>query len=164
MYTCILLYIYIYIYTYIYIYIYIHIYTYIYIYIYIYIHIHMLYMCIVFHRLHESKCGRQTKPRAIAKFNGALGHGLSGLVQLASLLAIAGSGTIQQHLSEGERCTKLVGGWATPLKNMNVNWDDEIPNIWENSKNGNQTTNQKKTEWIWILRIHVSIFWAASWL
>ena len=20
----------------------------------------------------------------------------------------------------------------TPLKNMNVNWDDEIPNIWEN--------------------------------
>ena len=27
---------------------------------------------------------------------------------------------------------KLVGGWATPLKNMNVNWDDEIPNIWEN--------------------------------
>ena len=24
----------------------------------------------------------------------------------------------------------LVGGWATPLKNMKVNWDDEIPNIW----------------------------------
>ena len=22
----------------------------------------------------------------------------------------------------------LVGGWATPLKNMNVNWDDDIPN------------------------------------
>ena len=35
----------------------------------------------------------------------------------------------------------LVGGWATPLKNMEVNWDD-IPNIWENAKNGNQTTNQ----------------------
>ena len=28
----------------------------------------------------------------------------------------------------------LVGGWATPLKNMKVNWDDEIPNIWENKK------------------------------
>ena len=28
----------------------------------------------------------------------------------------------------------LVGGWATPLKNMKVNWDDEIPNIWENNK------------------------------
>ena len=27
--------------------------------------------------------------------------------------------------------SNLVGGWATPLKNMNVNWDDEIPNIWE---------------------------------
>ena len=23
----------------------------------------------------------------------------------------------------------LVGGWATPLKNMNVSWDDDIPNI-----------------------------------
>ena len=23
----------------------------------------------------------------------------------------------------------LVGGWATPLKNMKVNWDDEIPNL-----------------------------------
>ena len=28
--------------------------------------------------------------------------------------------------------THLVGGWATPLKNMKVNWDDELPNIWEN--------------------------------
>ena len=28
----------------------------------------------------------------------------------------------------------LVGGWATPLKNMKVNWDDEQPNIWENKK------------------------------
>ena len=23
-----------------------------------------------------------------------------------------------------------------------VNWDDELPNIWENAKNGNQTTNR----------------------
>ena len=23
----------------------------------------------------------------------------------------------------------LAGGWATPLKNMKVNWDDDIPNI-----------------------------------
>ena len=23
---------------------------------------------------------------------------------------------------------KLVGGWATPLKNMKVSWDDYIPN------------------------------------
>ena len=28
----------------------------------------------------------------------------------------------------------LVGGSATPLKNMKVNWDDDIPNIWENKK------------------------------
>ena len=26
----------------------------------------------------------------------------------------------------------LVGGWATPLKNMKVNADDDIPNIWGN--------------------------------
>ena len=36
----------------------------------------------------------------------------------------------------------LVGGSATPLKNMKVHWDDEIPNIWENKIHGNQTTNQ----------------------
>ena len=29
---------------------------------------------------------------------------------------------------------QLVGGWATPLKNMKVNWDDDIPNLWENKK------------------------------
>ena len=26
----------------------------------------------------------------------------------------------------------LVGGWATPLKNMKVSWDDDIPHIWKN--------------------------------
>ena len=36
----------------------------------------------------------------------------------------------------------LVGGWATPLKNRKVNWDDDIPNINGKIKNGNQTTNQ----------------------
>ena len=40
----------------------------------------------------------------------------------------------------------LVGGWATPLKNMKVNWDDyfgmmTFP-IYGKIKNGNQTTNQ----------------------
>ena len=28
----------------------------------------------------------------------------------------------------------LVGGGPTPLKNMKVNGDDDIPNIWENKK------------------------------
>ena len=29
----------------------------------------------------------------------------------------------------------LVGGWATPLKNMKVNWDDENSQyFWENKK------------------------------
>ena len=35
----------------------------------------------------------------------------------------------------------LVGGWATPLKNMKVSWDDYKPNINGTIKNGNQTTN-----------------------
>jgi hypothetical protein len=29
----------------------------------------------------------------------------------------------------------LVGGIPTPLKNMKVSWDDEIPNIWKNVPN-----------------------------
>ena len=28
----------------------------------------------------------------------------------------------------------LVGGWATHLKHMKVNWDDDIPNIWTKIK------------------------------
>jgi hypothetical protein len=36
----------------------------------------------------------------------------------------------------------LVGGWATPLKNMKVTWDDDIPNIWKVIKLMLQTTNQ----------------------
>ena len=34
----------------------------------------------------------------------------------------------------------LVGGMPTPLKNMKVSWDCEIPNIWK-IKNMFQTTN-----------------------
>ena len=28
----------------------------------------------------------------------------------------------------------MVGGWPTPLKNMKVKWDDEIPNMWKHEK------------------------------
>ena len=38
-------------------------------------------------------------------------------------------------------CTILVGGWATPLKNMTSSIGMIIPNIW-GKKKGNQTTNQ----------------------
>ena len=47
----------------------------------------------------------------------------------------------------------LVGGWAIPLKNMKVNWDDEIPNISGKIKNGNQTTNQ--IIYIYIMYIYI---------
>ena len=30
--------------------------------------------------------------------------------------------------------SELVGGIPTPLKNMKVSWDDDIPNIWRNKK------------------------------
>ena len=41
----------------------------------------------------------------------------------------------------------LVGGWGwTPLKNMKVNWDDDIPNIWENKKCSKPPTRLWRTE------------------
>jgi len=36
--------------------------------------------------------------------------------------------------------SSLVGGIPTPLKNMKVSWDFDIPNIWK--KNMFQSTNQ----------------------
>ena len=36
----------------------------------------------------------------------------------------------------------LVGGIPTPLKNMKVSWDYEIPNIWKVIRVMFQTTNQ----------------------
>ena len=58
-----------------------------------------------------------------------------------------------------------TGWWAraTPSWKMMefVNWDDDIPNpiyFWENTKNGNQTTNQiyvllLVSEWVYLYRI-----------
>ena len=38
--------------------------------------------------------------------------------------------------------TYLVGGCcSTPLKNMKVNWDDDIPNLWENKLSRQETPN-----------------------
>ena len=34
----------------------------------------------------------------------------------------------------------LVGGIPTPLKNMKINWDDDIPNIWKNKSHVPVTT------------------------
>ena len=50
------------------------------------------------------------------------------------------SGVVKRGL-QGNPPTYLVGGWPTPLKNMKVGWDDDIPNIWKNKKMF-QTTNQ----------------------
>jgi hypothetical protein len=37
----------------------------------------------------------------------------------------------------------LVGGIPTPLKNMKVSWDDDIPNIWKNKKYSKPPTSNK---------------------
>jgi len=51
-------------------------------------------------------------------------------------------------VSEYVSYSKLSGWWLspTPLKNMKVNWDDDIPNIWKVIKFMFQTTNQ-----LWII-------------
>ena len=48
----------------------------------------------------------------------------------------------------------LVGGIPTPLKNMKVNWDNDIPNIWENEKCSKPPTRlsafgSRRSSWGW---------------
>jgi len=40
-------------------------------------------------------------------------------------------GGYSKHRTTCGKNAILVGGIPTPLKNMNVSWDDDIPNIWE---------------------------------
>jgi hypothetical protein len=48
-----------------------------------------------------------------------------------------------QHTKMGKIIqVRLIGGIPTPLKNMKVSWDDDIPNIWKNNPFMFQTTNQ----------------------
>ena len=72
--------------------------------------------------------------------------GVSGNLQMDDLrvpIAIPMFGKPEKYVFRRKPCSRvpeltiisscyLVGGWATPLKNMKVNWDDEIPNRWEN--------------------------------
>ena len=46
------------------------------------------------------------------------------------------------HIKCNRDDPKLVGGIPTPLENMKVNWDDDIPNIWEIKKWSKPTTSQ----------------------
>ena len=41
---------------------------------------------------------------------------------------------LYQHYRKWPMERDLVGGIPTPLKNMKVSWDDDIPNMWENKK------------------------------
>ena len=65
----------------------------------------------------------------------SIGH-LAAVARRGAATGLEGLGVEQWDLmSDGNGyATDLVGGWATPLKNMKVNWDDDIPNIWENKK------------------------------
>ena len=44
--------------------------------------------------------------------------------------------------NDGFSVGKITGWWFEPLWKILGNWDDDIPNIWENKIHGNQTTNQ----------------------
>jgi hypothetical protein len=53
----------------------------------------------------------------------------------------------------------MVGGIPTPLKNMKVSWDDDIPNIWK--KNMFQTTKQM-TFGYWLYLFGWSTEWVTN--
>ena len=107
-----------------------------YIYIYIYIYI---YMCIIIYPI-ESHVWLQL----IQVWTAARRHvffylrclpvkkAVPNLISKAQPQAVTMVGSME-WMSEGKALQKrialLVGGWATPLKNMNVNWDNDIPNI-----------------------------------
>ena len=59
----------------------------------------------------------------LSNFPGFTGNAVCGM---------AGSSVRRRFLNANGEDILLVGGIPTPLKNMKVNWDDEIPNIWEN--------------------------------
>ena len=48
----------------------------------------------------------------------------------------------------------LVGGIPTPPKNMKVSWDDDIPNIWKNTKN--DSNHQTVLDVLWDYNIATS--------
>ena len=71
---------------------------------------------------------------------------LSGLPGLPGLLVLPDRGPSRRGTCDGRgegheaahlsgldlEIPKLAGGIPTPLKNMKVSWDDDIPNIWKN--------------------------------
>jgi hypothetical protein len=50
----------------------------------------------------------------------------------------------QWILKQKQYPTSLAGGIPTPLKNMKVSWDDDIPNIWKNTKSSKPPTRNCK--------------------
>ena len=62
----------------------------------------------------------------------------------------------------------LVGGWATSLKNMKVNWDDYSQYFWENKIDGNHTTNQLSNGGfhrlhVWYIYLHLGDLQGHTW-
>ena len=55
---------------------------------------------------------------------------------------IENSGSFHSYVKLPEGIYILVGGIPTPMKNMKVSWDDDIPNMMGNIKAMFQTTNQ----------------------
>ena len=102
---------------------------YIYIYTHTYLYIHYIYIYKFFLRMDSIMC-------SLGSF---------------AIWPVPGKQTKNDFLNKNEDYLWLVGGWATPLKNMKVNWDDEIPNIWENKKCSKPPTS---ADILWICMLH----------
>ena len=71
------------------------------------------------------------------------GNGWSwGSIPSSLLLVVNQPATVGILTNHHGGMYKLVGGIPTPLKNMKVSWDDDIPNVWKHNPFMFQTTNQ----------------------
>ena len=120
-------------------------------YIIVYIYIHNDVTDVNIH-VTQSKIEQQHSTK-IVMHDVSLSFGLQFYIYLqdthpASAL-LAKYGPLYDKEGKQKHYTWLVGGWATPLKNMKVNWDDEIPNIWEHKKW--QPNHQPACKWDFLM-------------
>ena len=111
-------------------------YTYIIMYVYIYNHIYIYVYISLYNIMHECMYGCMYVVLVgppTGRERGALGGRGTNLGWSLTYQWLKLKFDVRQHCHPWNRMNQyLVGGWATPLKNMKVNWDDDIPNIWEN--------------------------------
>ena len=78
----------------------------------------------------------------------ALGHDLDSFLDESPMACTACPPlprlppSLQPRFRTQWRVRSQIGGWATPLKNMKVSWDDDIPNIWKKMKKSHVPNHQ----------------------